>query len=133
LLKSDLERDPRRRITNQNTSAQIERIERIVRQSWKDEVWLSFATRSEYRGRKLCDAMSPALDKRDIRLSEAFATRLPLMAGSSDRLQQLFLNLMKTASMQCLMVVTFTFERESKACRVKLKESSWTSKTQDLE
>src|SRR6185369_3839809 len=43
--------------------------------------------------RKLCDAMEPAFDKRNIRLVETFADNLPLMAGSPDRLQQLFLNL----------------------------------------
>jgi hypothetical protein len=37
--------------------------------------------------RKLCDAMLPAFDKRNIRLVESFADNLPLMAGSSDRLQ----------------------------------------------
>jgi signal transduction histidine kinase len=41
--------------------------------------------------------MLPALDKRDIRLAEAFAKKLPMMAGSSDRLQQLFLNLINNS------------------------------------
>src|SRR5215510_16224603 len=47
--------------------------------------------------RKLCDAMLPAFDKRNIRLVETFADNLPLMAGSSDRLQQLFLNLINNS------------------------------------
>jgi signal transduction histidine kinase len=47
--------------------------------------------------RKLCDAMSPAFDKRNIQLVETFADSLPLMAGSSDRLQQLFLNLINNS------------------------------------
>jgi signal transduction histidine kinase len=47
--------------------------------------------------RKLCDALLPALDKRNIRLEETFADKLPLMAGSSDRLQQLFLNLVNNS------------------------------------
>src|SRR5215510_4138726 len=47
--------------------------------------------------RKLCDAMLPAFDKRDIRLVEDFADNLPLIAGSSDRLQQLFLNLINNS------------------------------------
>jgi signal transduction histidine kinase len=47
--------------------------------------------------RKLCDAMAPALDKRNIRLVEKFADKLPLIAGSSDRLQQLFLNLINNS------------------------------------
>ena len=41
--------------------------------------------------------MAPALDKRNIRLVETFADNLPLMAGSSDRLQQLFLNLINNS------------------------------------
>ena len=41
--------------------------------------------------------MEPALDKRNIRLVETFADNLPLMAGSSDRLQQLFLNLINNS------------------------------------
>ena len=44
-----------------------------------------------------CDAMAPALDKRNILLVETFADTLPLMAGSSDRLQQLFLNLINNS------------------------------------
>jgi signal transduction histidine kinase len=47
--------------------------------------------------RKLCDAMSPAFDKRNIRLVETFADNLPLIGGSSDRLQQLFLNLINNS------------------------------------
>jgi signal transduction histidine kinase len=41
--------------------------------------------------------MAPALDKRNIRLVETFAENLPLIAGSSDRLQQLFLNLINNS------------------------------------
>jgi signal transduction histidine kinase len=41
--------------------------------------------------------MEPALDKRNIRLVQTFADSLPLMAGSSDRLQQLFLNLLNNS------------------------------------
>jgi signal transduction histidine kinase len=47
--------------------------------------------------RRLCDAMAPAFDKRDIRLIESLTDSLPLMAGSSDRLQQLFLNLINNS------------------------------------
>ncbi|HET8783852.1 MAG TPA: HAMP domain-containing sensor histidine kinase, partial [Pyrinomonadaceae bacterium] len=47
--------------------------------------------------RKLCDAMAPTFDKHNIRLGKAFADKLPLMAGSSDRLQQLFLNLINNS------------------------------------
>jgi len=39
--------------------------------------------------------MSPAIDKRNIKLVANLADGIPLIAGSADRLQQLFLNLIK--------------------------------------
>jgi len=47
--------------------------------------------------RRLCDAMSPAFDRRNIRFVDILAENLPLIAGSSDRLQQLFLNLLNNS------------------------------------
>ena len=47
--------------------------------------------------RKLCDAMSPAFDKRSIKVVDNLADNLPLIAGSADRLQQLFLNLINNS------------------------------------
>lgn len=100
LLRSDLDRDPRDAESRIKTiSAQIERIERIVRRmldKTRFETELSPVDLNTVL-RKLCDAMSPAFDKRNIRLVETFADKLPLMAGSSDRLQQLFLNLMNNS------------------------------------
>src|SRR5215813_12005945 len=100
LLKSDLERDPRDAESRIKTiGAQIERIERIVRRmldKTKFETELSPLDLNATL-RKLCDAMSPAFDKRNIRLVETLADKLPLMAGSSDRLQQLFLNLINNS------------------------------------
>jgi len=100
LLKSDLDRDPRDAESRIRTiSAQIERIERIVRRmldKTRFEAELSPIDLNVVL-RKLCDAMSPAFDKRSIRLVETFANKLPLMAGSSDRLQQLFLNLINNS------------------------------------
>jgi signal transduction histidine kinase len=100
LLKSDLDRDPRDAETRIRTiSAQIERIERIVRRmldKTRFETELSPLDLNSVL-RKLCDAMLPALDKRNIQLIENFADNLPLMAGSSDRLQQLFLNLINNS------------------------------------
>lgn len=100
LLRSDLDRDPRDAEARIKTiSAQIERIERIVRRmldKTRFETELSPVDLNVVL-RKLCDAMEPALDKRNIRLVETFADKLPLMAGSSDRLQQLFLNLMNNS------------------------------------
>jgi two-component system NtrC family sensor kinase len=100
LLKSDLDRDPRDAESRIRTiSAQIERIERIVRRmldKTRFETELSPLDLNSVL-HKLCDAMSPAFDKRDIRLVEILAPNLPLMAGSSDRLQQLFLNLVNNS------------------------------------
>jgi len=100
LLKSDLERDPRDAESRIRTiSAQIERIERIVRRmldKTRFETELSPLDLNSVL-RKLCDAMLPALDKRNIQLIENFAENLPPMAGSSDRLQQLFLNLINNS------------------------------------
>lgn len=100
LLKSDLERDPRDAESRIRTiSAQIERIERIVRRMLDKTRFETELAPLDLNSvlRKLCDAMSPAFDKRNIRLVETFADSLPLMAGSSDRLQQLFLNLINNS------------------------------------
>ena len=100
LLKSDLDRDPRDAETRIKTiSAQIERIERIVRRMLDKTRFETELSPLDLNAvlRRLCDAMSPAFDKRNIRLVETFADKLPLMAGSSDRLQQLFLNLINNS------------------------------------
>src|ERR1041384_7181884 len=100
LLKSDLERDPRDAESRIRTiSAQIERIERIVRRMLDKTRFETELAPLDLNSvlRKLCDAMSPAFDKRDIVLVETFADNLPLIAGSSDRLQQLFLNLVNNS------------------------------------
>ena len=100
LLKSDLDRDPHDAESRIRTiSAQIERIERIVRRMLDKTRFETELAPLDLNSmlRKLCDAMAPALDKRNIRLVETFADNLPLMAGSSDRLQQLFLNLINNS------------------------------------
>lgn len=100
LLKSDLDRDPRDAESRIRTiSAQIERIERIVRRMLDKTRFETELAPLDLNSvlRKLCDAMSPAFDKRDIRLVETFADNLPLIAGSADRLQQLFLNLINNS------------------------------------
>lgn len=100
LLRSDLDRDPADAESRIRTiSAQIERIERIVRRMLDKT---RFETELEPLDlnsvlHRLCDAMLPAFDKRNIRLADRFADDLPLMAGSSDRLQQLFLNLLNNS------------------------------------
>jgi signal transduction histidine kinase len=100
LFKSDLDRDPRDAEARIKTiSAQIERIERIVRRMLDKTRFEPELSPLDLNGvlRKLCDAMSPAFDKHNIRVAKAFADNLPLMAGSSDRLQQLFLNLINNS------------------------------------
>jgi two-component system NtrC family sensor kinase len=100
LLKSDLERDPVDAQTRIKViSAQIERIERIVRRmldKTRFETELSPLDLNDLLHR-LCDAMSPALDKRSIKLVEKLGDNVPLIAGSADRLQQLFLNLINNS------------------------------------
>jgi two-component system, NtrC family, sensor kinase len=100
LLKSDLVRDPRDAESRIKTiSAQIERIERIVRRMLDKTRFETELSPLDLNAvlRRLCDAMSPAFDKRNIRVVEALADNLPLIAGSSDRLQQLFLNLINNS------------------------------------
>src|SRR5689334_17586319 len=100
LLKSDLDRDPHDAESRIRTiSAQIERIERIVRRMLDKTRFETELAPLDLNSvlRKLCDAMAPALDKRNLSLVEKFADNPPLMAGSSDRLQQLFLNLINNS------------------------------------
>lgn len=100
LLKSDLARDPRDAESRIKTiSAQIERIERIVRRmldKTRFETELSPLDLNTVL-RKLCEAMAPTFAKRNITVVENYADKLPLIAGSSDRLQQLFLNLINNS------------------------------------
>ena len=100
LLKSDLGRDPRDAESRIRTiSAQIERIERIVRRMLDKTRFETELAPLDLNLvlHKLCDAMAPAFDKRNIRMVDELADTLPLMAGSSDRLQQLFLNLINNS------------------------------------
>ena len=100
LLKSDLDRDPRDAESRIKTiSAQIERIERIVRRMLDKTRFETELAPLDLNSvlRKLCDAMAPAFDTRNIKLVDKLAADVPLMAGSSDRLQQLFLNLINNS------------------------------------
>jgi signal transduction histidine kinase len=100
LLKSDLERNPLDAEARIRTiSAQIERIERIVRRmldKTRFETELSPLDLDTLL-RRLCDAMSPTFDRRGIRVVYDLAENLPLIGGSADRLQQLFLNLINNS------------------------------------
>jgi signal transduction histidine kinase len=100
LLKSDLERDPHDAEARIRTiSAQIERIERIVRRMLDKTRFETELSPLDLNAllRRLCDAMSPAFDKRDIKLVFDLKENLPLIAASADRLQQLFLNLINNS------------------------------------
>jgi len=100
LLKSDLERDPHDAEARIKTiSAQIERIERIVRRMLDKTRFETELSPLDLNGllRRLCDAMSPAFDKRAIKLAFDLEENVPLIAGSADRLQQLFLNLINNS------------------------------------
>jgi two-component system, NtrC family, sensor kinase len=100
LLKSDLERDPRDAQARIRTiDAQIERIERIVRRMLDKTKFETELSPLDLNAtvRRLCDAMSPAFDTRGIRMVYRLAENLPLIAGSADRLQQLFLNLINNS------------------------------------
>jgi len=101
LLKSDLERDPRdaetRNQDNKRSKSSASN-ESFAGCSTKPDLKQSFPP-LDLTGllRRLCDAMSPALDKRRISLVDNLADNLPLIAGSADRLQQLFLNLINNS------------------------------------
>ena len=79
-------------------SQQIERIERIVRSMLDRTRFETELTQVDLNQvlRHLLDASSTALDKRSVKIVEKFDS-LPLIDGSSDRLQQLFLNLINNA------------------------------------
>jgi two-component system NtrC family sensor kinase len=100
LLRSDLDRDPRDAESRIKTiSAQIERIERIVRRmldKTRFETEL-FPLDINALLARLCEAMFPAFEKRKIRLITSLPANVPLIAGSADRLQQLFLNLINNS------------------------------------
>jgi signal transduction histidine kinase len=78
---------------------QIERIERIVRgmlDRTRFETELTPVHLNQLL-QYLFDATSSAFDKRKVRLVGKFDPKLPEIGGSSDRLQQLFLNLINNA------------------------------------
>ena len=100
LLRSDLLRDPADAEARIKTiTAQIERIERIVRGMLDRTRFETELTPVDinYVLQRLFDATSPALDKRGVSLVEKLDRNLPRIEGSPDRLQQLFLNLINNA------------------------------------
>jgi two-component system NtrC family sensor kinase len=101
LLHMNLRQDPQAAAARLETiTAQIERIERIVRQ-------MLDRTRPEAPAlapldlnallSRMFDAMAPALESRGVRLVTSLEQRLPLIKGDADRLQQAFINLFNNA------------------------------------
>jgi two-component system NtrC family sensor kinase len=100
LLGLDLARNPRDGEARLKIiSDQIERIERIVRSMLDRTHFESEITLVDMNQllRHLLAATSATLDKRNVNLVESFESDLPPISGSSDRLQQLFLNLINNA------------------------------------
>ena len=79
---------------------QIERIERIVRQML-DRTRLEAAELTPLDLneliRRISDATAPLLEERSVRLGSILSPQIPLIAGDSDRLQQVFINLINNA------------------------------------
>lgn len=78
---------------------QIERIERIVRSMLDRTRFETELTPVDLNQllQHLFDATSATFDKRNLKVVERFDPNLPVISGSSDRLQQLFLNLINNA------------------------------------
>jgi signal transduction histidine kinase len=101
LLSMSLRQDPQAAEARLETiTAQIERIERIVRQ-------MLDRTRPETPAlapldlnlllSRMFEAIAPALDARGVRLLTELDPQLPLIKGDADRLQQAFINLFNNA------------------------------------
>jgi signal transduction histidine kinase len=101
LLRMNLRMDPQAADARLETiTAQIERIERIVRgmlDRTRPETPALVALDLNSLLRKMFDATAPALDARGVRLVTSLDPQLPLIRGDSDRLQQAFINLFNNA------------------------------------
>lgn len=100
LLRGNLERNPRDGEARLKIIGdQIERIERIVRgmlDRTRIETELTPVDLNELL-KQLFVATAATFDKREVKLVESLEPTLPQIGGSSDRLQQLFLNLINNA------------------------------------
>jgi len=96
LLRSRLEGDTRSESRLETISAQIERIERIVRgmldRTRPEAAVLKPLDLNGLLGR-IFDAIAPELEMRRVQLSVSLQPGLPLVLGDIDRLQQVFINL----------------------------------------
>lgn len=101
LLRDELARDPQAATARTEIiAAQIDRIERIVRQMLDrtrgeaaDLAPLDLSALAE----RVCNITAPLLAERGVRLQKNFAPALPAVAGDAERLQQVFINLINNA------------------------------------
>ena len=100
LLRSRLGGDVNAQGRLETISAQIERIERIVREMMDRtrpvSPRLAPVDLNALLGR-IFDATAPALDARRVQLETNLAEALPQISGDADRLQQVFINLINNA------------------------------------
>lgn len=101
LLEANTPENSKERTRLQTITAQIERIERIVREMLDRT---RFGAGSEHSPlnlnellRKIVDAVEPTLGENRVELKIHLTDNLPLVAGDADRLQQVFLNLVNNA------------------------------------
>lgn len=101
LLRMNLRRDPEAAEARlQTITAQIERIERIVRRMLDRTRPVAPAlVELDLNSllRRFFDATAPALDARGVRLVTSLDPQLPHIEGDADRLQQAFINLFNNA------------------------------------
>ncbi|HEY0322636.1 MAG TPA: ATP-binding protein [Pyrinomonadaceae bacterium] len=100
LLRSRLGNDLSAQSRLETISAQIERIERIVREMMdRTRPTLPALAPVDLNALlvRIFDATAPALDARNVQLETELSEDLPQISGDADRLQQVFINLINNA------------------------------------